>query len=87
MANPVIVNVPADTWHKVATNVTLGQVQILGPVDKQWYFTYRDTGDPAPTTEEPEVKLDFQNTPIENLVAIDVYLYHRETAGRVRVDL
>lgn len=87
MANPAIIAIPADTWTIVATNVTKGQVQILDPTNNDWYFTYRDTGDPAPTTEVPEVKLDFQNTPIENLTAIDVYVYVKNNAGRVRVDL
>ena len=86
MANPIIVNVPADTWTKIATSKTRGLVHILNPTDKNWYQTFVDTGDPAPT-DEPEVKLNFQTDKIKNSVLIDVYAFHKNTAGRVRVDL
>lgn len=86
MANPVILIIPADTWTAVATAVTSGFVHILNPTDGEWYQTYKDTGGAVPT-EEPEVKIDFQSASIGSTSSIDVYVYHKNEAGRVRVDL
>ena len=83
--DPVEVAVPANAWTKVATNVTKGQVSILFPTNDDWYWTQRGTGEAAPTTEDPFVKLNFQSTLIESSIAIDVYAYVKNTAGRVRV--
>lgn len=86
MADPVITLIPADTWTKVATAVTSGFIHILSPTDKEWYQTHKDTGGSVPT-EEPEVKLNFQSEAISSLSSIDVYVYHKNSDGRIRVDL
>jgi len=93
MADPVFTNVPVDTWVKVATNVTTGQIHILEPTNDNWFQTVRDTGNAAPTIapgpnqETPEVKLKFQSTKIDSSVAIDVYVSVKGSAGRIRADL
>lgn len=86
MANPVFYTIPANTWFKIATNETTGYVRILNPTDDEWYQTYRITTDPPPT-EEPEVKMEFQSDSISLKEGSDVYIYHKHTTGRVRVDL
>ena len=82
--DPTIVAVPAGAWKKVATNVTSGRISILSPVNDDWYQTQKATGGGAPTVA-PEVKLDFQKNIIDSAVAIDVYVYVKNTAGRVEV--
>ena len=79
MADPVIIPVPINTWTKIATNVTTGQVHILNPTNDKWFQTVRDTGNDAPTIapgpeqETPEVKLNFQSSEINSDIGIDVY--------------
>jgi hypothetical protein len=94
MADPVGVDCPADTWTKVATNVTAGMVWLLINAPSQYFFTYRDTGNPAPTTLDDRTL--FASTsidgttpgmPISAATGIDVYIYPTKAAGRVRVDL
>lgn len=89
MADPVFVDLPADTWVKVATSVISGQIRRkdLRPTYLQ---TYRDTGEAAPTLKSEGVRAfdEFPNRePIESINLIDVYLYSEGIAGRVRVDL
>ena len=83
--DPTEIAVSADTWTIVATNVTAGQISILAPTSDDWYWTQRGTGGGAPTTEEPEVKIFFQSIIIDSSIAIDIYVYVKNTAGRVRV--
>jgi len=86
MANPVFVPVTANEWVIVATSVLEGFVHIIEPTDSEWYHTYRLTGDPEPT-EQPEVKMQYQTSEINSQELIDVYVYHKATDGKVRVDL
>ena len=83
--DPTEIAIPADAWTIVATNVQKGQVSILHPTNDDWYWTQRATGEAAPTVETPNVKLFFQSTKIDSSVAIDVYVYVKNAAGRVRV--
>ncbi len=87
MADPVIIPIPADTWTEVATDVQAGQIHILNPTNDNWFYTIRDTGGSAPTSEVPEVKLFFQSTEIKSNISIDVYVFVKGNAGRVRADL
>lgn len=58
MANPVLITItPKDAWQKVATAILSGRFIIKDSTPNQYLYTYKDTGDPAPTT-----------TPIGNLV-------------------
>lgn len=87
-ANPIIVSCPANTWTKVATAVKFGQVHKFKPIDAYLLHTYRLTGDPAPSDLVDAV--DFgkcQSLPINAATLIDVYLYPRNDAADVRVDI
>ena len=85
--DPIEKAIPADEWTKIATNVKTGSVSILNPTNDDWYWTQRATGEAAPTTEEPEVKLEFQTSIISETVEVDIYVYVKNKAGRVRVIL
>lgn len=83
--DPIEIAVPAGAWKKIATNIRNGSVSILNPTNDDWYWTQRATGAAAPTVEIPTVKLEFQTSEIDSSVSIDVYVYVKNTAGRVRV--
>lgn len=89
MANPIIVACSADTWTKVATNVTTGQVHIKNTRPVVYLHTYRMTGDAAPAAGDSSegVQFDGPSTPISAAAAIDVYIMPRDVAGSVRVDV
>lgn len=94
MANPLVVNCAADAWTKVATNVTTGMIWTIGGGPGRYYFTQRDTGDPAPTDLTDAIGFDTMDDegsnpgmPIQNSTGIDVYIWPTSEAGRVRVDL
>jgi len=87
MADPLIVNCPADTWTKVATGVKTGQIHKFKPIDAYIVRTYRDTGNPAPTDLSDAIDFDCKSLPISSSAAIDVYLYPKNAAADVRVDL
>jgi len=85
MADPVIEDVPEDTWTKVATNVTTGIIHALLS-EARYEHTYRDTGGAAPSTFEegaPFVK----RLVISATAGIDVYINCQDKDGKVRVDL
>ena len=48
MANPVFVDCPANTWKKVATNVTLGSIHKISVEPKLYFQTYKNTGEAPP---------------------------------------
>jgi hypothetical protein len=90
MADPAVIPCPADTWVKVVTNVVTGLIwrMTVGP---QYYHTYRLTGTAAPTDLTDAVPI-FRNeeSDYEQISAnegIDVYIYARGKAGKVRVDV
>jgi hypothetical protein len=85
MANPVIVPCPADVWTQVAAGVKLGNVWIINKTP-DYFHTYRNAGDPAPTTNAEAVKLPIPGMPIKSTITIDVYIKAVNTAGSVRVD-
>jgi hypothetical protein len=84
MADPTVVAItPADTWVKVATNVTYGAVEVVNQI-VEYICTHRDTGNPAPTTMDDGVDLEGYRE-IRNSVGIDVYVMARNGVGSVRV--
>lgn len=90
MANPVLVTCTKDTWVKVATNVTVGQVHKMTEAPAQYNHTYRDTGEAAPTLKSEGVQIFIKNEnsiPIAAEAGIDVYIMALEADGIVRVDL
>jgi len=87
MANPAIVTCTKDTWVKVATSVTAGQVHLLSGAPSQYSQTYRATGEAAPTTLAEAVVIPGVTLPLSAAAAIDVYVYAHGAAGSVRVDV
>ena len=90
MANPVIINCPANEWVKIATNVVSGQIHKKTEAPQEYLYTYRETGDPEPTDKEEGVLLFIGNVVseiIKNSSGIDIYIYPVTSAGKVRVDL
>ena len=89
MANPEVIPCPKDDWTKIATNVTTGQVHKLLKDPGIYLFTYRDTGDAAPTDLSDAVPLfdEGNQVQISNISGIDIYVYTKGAAGSVRVDL
>ena len=88
MASPVIHNIPADTWVKVAENVTAGQVWKISSDPNVYLQTYRATGEAAPSNTIDSVNL-FLESISEQISAtdpIDVYVYAVGMDGKVRVD-
>ena len=88
MANPVIVPCPKGAWTKVATNIVAGQLHNKATLAR-YFQTYRVTGDPVPTdlTEAVPIFAKEKSIVISNSSPIDVYIYCKGLAGKVRVDL
>ena len=86
MANPAIVSCPKNTWTKVATNVTAGQVKVQDQ-SALYFETYRLTGNSAPTGITELSGLHGKTITIAASAAIDVYIYCQRNDGLVRVDV
>ena len=87
MADPQIINCPADEWVLVAQNVTHGQVhRYKRGID--YLQTYRNTGNPAPPDNESDgVIITTDSIEIRSTDPIDVYIRARQNDGEVRVDV
>ena len=86
MADPVAVTCTKDTWVKVASSVTNGQIHKLDY--KAFYLRqYVDAGNPAPTNLTLAVRFDDDSLGISGASAMDVYIYCKRADGKVRVDL
>lgn len=88
MANPVLIDLTADTWTKIADNVVSGKWYIKDTSPK-YLQTVRVAGDPAPTHATDNGLA----APVDTLEGIfsytaghDVYFIADDT-GKVRVDL
>jgi len=90
MANlPVMVSCPADTWTKVATNVTAGYILKKLTTPNVYLQTWRATGVAAPTDKSEGIPIFIEDgdNKIESSFAIDVYIYPVGAAGKVRRDV
>jgi hypothetical protein len=88
--DPVKVEIPADTWTLVASNVTTGLITIKQWQSSRYYQTYRMTGNPAPTGDHNEATSTVTNNPeinISSTEAVDVYLYCYQLNGEIVVSL
>lgn len=88
-SNPVVTDLTANTWVKVATNVTSGAIKKLSNKPAKYLETYRTTGGTTPSGIEEGAELFF-NTVSESILsdtAIDVYVMAVGDSGKVRVDL
>jgi len=86
MANPELIDCLVDTWTKVASNVTMGNVWKKNSL-AEYYQTYRTAGADAPTNREDGVVFNDLMIPISAQAGIDVYIYCHGQDGKVRVDL
>ena len=90
MANPILVNCPADEWTLVAENVKTGFIKKPKNSPVSFLETYRMTGEDAPTdiNEGSPAFINFNQLEIDSLLAgIDVYIYPIGAAGNVRRDV
>ena len=90
MATPIFVDLPADVWTKIATNILQGQVHLVLTKPNVIRETYiQPTGDPAPAND-PELGVEvFAETPHESIqftAGADVYLRPEGEDSRVRLD-
>lgn len=85
MTNPVVTTVTKGSWVKVATNKDNLGIVIL----KQtaiYAYTYRDTGDPAPTLISEGGKMSFPGHTFQSANAFDLYIWCVTEDGVIRID-
>ena len=91
MPTPVFINLPADTWTVIATNVTVGQVHLINHSPNVVRSAYiQPTGAAAPA-DDPALGVPvFMKSDSEDIsfdIPADVYLRPEGKASRVRVDI
>lgn len=84
MANPAVVDCPANVWTKVATNVTAIRLRLMLTRPALYSFTYVDTTGAGPSDLSQAVPVTGES--LTFAAAADVYIYPHGAAGRVRVD-
>lgn len=91
MATPTFKDLPKDTWTKIATNVTQGQVHLVGTKPNVIRETYiQPTGGAAPANNAALGVPVFEESTTEAMnftAGADVYLRPEGEASRVRVDV
>lgn len=99
MANPVRYSCPEDAWTKVATNVTSGSVTFFRTGEIYYMYTYKLTGESAPTDESVGLSVRFEALPARELKplessvsishseGIDVYVRAKNNPGTVEVSV
>lgn len=89
MANPLLVDCPANVWTKVATDVMTGQLHIKDLDPNIYLQTYRTTGSSAPPSGDKSegVQIEGQSIQIEAIAGIDVYIMPVGVDGKIRVDV
>ena len=84
MADPVVINCPADVWTLVATGLTDGTIHIISNEPDAYYQTHRDTLTAAPTDLSDAItfksQLTIRSTPV------DMYVQPAGKDGVVRVE-
>ena len=91
MATPTFIALPADTWTKIATNITTGQVHLVDNGPNVIRSTYiQPTGAAAPANDPALGVPAFEGVTTESMqfsAGADVYLRPEGEASRVRVDV
>ena len=93
MGTPVFINLPADTWTKIASDVSVGQVHLVDTAANLIRSTYvQPTGTAAPADNAELGVPAFQDGTVEKMASgsgssMDVYLRPKGVASRVRVDI
>jgi len=93
MSTPTFIDLPADTWTKIATDISVGQVHLVDTAANVIRSTYvQPSGGTAPADDQALGVPAFQNRTTERMASnsgstMDVYLRPEGAAGRVRVDV
>ena len=91
MATPVFVDLPKDTWTRIALNINQGQMHLVSTKPNVMRYTYiQPTGNPAPADNQALGTPVFEGVTTESLsftTPADVYLRPQGEASRVRIDL
>lgn len=84
MNNPLIVEIPKNTWIKVVSDVVTGNI---GKSDDTvvYYYTYRLKDSPAPTVADQGLIWSNNILSISATEFIDVYIRSVNANGRVEV--
>jgi hypothetical protein len=84
MSNPVGVTLTtANTYYKVADNITAGVLNIKAWQPSNYMLTYRTHSGAAPTDDTLSVQCYNRVINVSNTSAIDVYMKCTETLGYV----
>lgn len=93
MATPTFKDLPADTWTKIATDISVGQVHLVGTAPNVIRSTYVQPSGGAAPADDPALGVPvFQDGTTESMASnsgtgMDVYLRPEGEASRVRVDI
>jgi len=74
-----------NTWVKVASNYTLGWIEIKEQTKQDYFYTAVATSGAAPTDESTAIKISDAIMYLNHTVAIDVYMLCRNDNGSVVV--
>lgn len=84
--NPTTVACPADTWTKVASSIKEVEIAIILTSPNLYLYTFRDAGDAAPSDQSDALVLSpGDSTTVSFPTDIDVYIFPRGSAGKIRV--
>jgi len=87
MADPVIISLTKGAIELVTTNQTSGFIHAIGGPSR-YVYSYRDTGNAAPTDKGEFVSFSEDGTiGISASAGIDVYVISLGENGKVRIDL
>lgn len=86
LANPVMVDIPKDTWVLVAENVSNAIIRKGASPKSAYFWTYRTTGDPAPVDEDDAIAWRTDSLSFEVEEPGDIYVKTHGGNGRVRVE-
>lgn len=85
--NPTAISIPSNTWIKVATNITIGQIYLTIHPNHYYLVDYRLTGSTAPTDQTTAVTPNSTSIQILNSESIDVYVYCKNNVGGAVVSI
>jgi hypothetical protein len=88
MPNPQIVQCPQNQWTLIATDQIFGYLYSMSKKPESYLFTYRLTGEPAPTeiTEGSPIFRTDEKKFIISGVGIDIYVMAVGNSGAIRYD-
>lgn len=88
MANPVMIDIPVDTWVKVADSVKSATIHKQIKSRVAYFHNYRDEDDPAPVVGgDDEIYWGTNTLTFNTTIDSDFYILCRGKAGRVRVEI